>query len=79
MACLLPLTVGKKSLKKTLACIFENARYVCINNFEPEQIIQLGNEKWMIFPFYKKNPVKIESMGEDHTANFGWAIRYDGP
>ncbi|MCU4571087.1 hypothetical protein [Acinetobacter ursingii] len=59
---------------------FQNARYLRIDNYEPEQIIELGNEKWMVFPFYRKNITSRNGgQGIDHTGTFGWAIRYDGP
>lgn len=72
--------IDRLSNKKSLICQFENAKFIRINNYEPEQLIVLGNDKWMVFPFYKKNS---ESLGEtgisDHTGTFGWVIRYDGP
>ncbi len=59
---------------------FENAKFIRINNYEPEQLIVLGNDKWMVFPFYKKNSESLGGTGiSDHTGTFGWVIRYDGP
>jgi len=79
---LLPISiyVGRPSSKVSLACQFQNSRYVRIDNYEQEQILQIGNDRWMIFPFYKKNSTSRDGGGGiDHTGTFGWAIRYDGP
>lgn len=78
---LLPINVfiRRSSLKTSLACQFQHSRYLRIDNYEREQIIQLGNEKWMVFPFYRKNIIARDGGQQDHTGTFGWAIRYDGP
>lgn len=65
--------------KSSLVCQFRNARLVRIDNYEPEQIVTFGNEKWKIFPFYKKNSSERGGGSAiNHTGTFGWAIRYDG-
>lgn len=64
--------------KLSLICQFENARCVRIDNYEPEQIITLGHERWMIFPFYTKNLMARDAGFSTHTGTFGWAIRFDG-
>lgn len=65
--------------KLSLICQFENARFLRIDNHEPEQILTLGHERWMIFPFCRKD-VKNRNGGLNiyHTGTFGWAIRYEG-
>lgn len=69
--------------KLSLIAQLENARCVRIDNYEPEQIVTLGHEKWMIFPFYRKS-LQHRSGGSgdssysQHTGTFGWAIRYEG-
>lgn len=65
--------------KMSLICQFENARFLRIDNHEPEQIITLGYEKWMVFPCYRKN-IAVRNAGSrvEHTGTFGWAIRYEG-
>ncbi|MFU8924893.1 hypothetical protein [Acinetobacter puyangensis] len=68
------------SSKRMIIADILNARYLRINNYEPEQIITLGIDKWMVFPFHKKNAaVPNGGSNIDHTGTFGWAIRYDGP
>lgn len=79
---LLPISVyvQRPSSKRSLICQFQNARFLRVANYEPEQIITLGNDKWMVFPFYKKNSEQPDGgYISDHTGTFGWAIRYDGP
>lgn len=79
---LLPINpiIRLASSKYMIFCDVQNARYVRIDNYEPEQIIQLGSERWMILPFHKKNVVaRNGGTNIDHTGTFGWAIRYDGP
>lgn len=81
-AIFLPLAVYRErsSSKLSQVCQFQNARFVRIDNYEPEQIVILGAEKWMIFPFYRKNiSSRNGGNGIDHTGTLGWAIRYDGP
>lgn len=81
-AVLLPINVfvARPSFKQSLGCQFENARFLRIDNFEPEQILTLGSESWMIFPFYKKDSSNRDGGGPiDHTGTFGWAIKYEGP
>lgn len=65
--------------KISLIAQFINARFVRIDNYEPEQIITLGHEHWIVFPFYKKNVNQRYGGGHtNHTGTFGWAIRYEG-
>lgn len=72
--------VGRASNKISLVVDVRNARYVRVDNYAPGQIIQLGSDKWIIYPFYRKNSaVRNGGAGIDHTGTFGWAIRYDGP
>lgn len=81
-AVLLPYLVfaTRSSNKKTLVADFEHARVLRIDHLEPEQVITLGQDRWMVLPFHKKNiSSKNGTSGGDHTGTFGWAIRYDGP
>ncbi len=65
--------------KISLIAQFEHARFVRIDNYEPEQILTLGHEKWIVFPFLSKNAqAKNGGSRIDHTGTFGWAIRYEG-
>lgn len=69
--------------KLSLICQFENARFLRIDHHEPEQILTLGHERWMVFPFYKKDIGLRDALDgsgrlSGHTGTFGWAIRYEG-
>lgn len=63
--------------KMSLIAQLQNARFVRIDNYEPEQILTLGHEKWMIFPFFRKSVQNRNNGYENHTGTFGWAIRYE--
>lgn len=64
--------------KISLIAQFKYARFVRIDHYEPEQIITLGHEKWIVFPFFQKNVQQRDNGWIDHTGTFGWAIRYEG-
>ena len=79
---LLPIQpiLQRSSFKSSIIADIKNARYARIDNLEPEQILTIGSEKWMVFPFHKKNS-RVRNGGSviDHTGTLGWAIRYEGP
>lgn len=80
---LIPIKIHqwRASSKCSLVCQVRHARYCRVDNYEPGQVITLGDEQWKIFPFYRKNTTSARDGGNrlDHTGTFGWAIRYDGP
>jgi len=79
---LLPIQVlNCSAAKKTcLVADLKYARYTRIDNLEPNQIIFFGNDKWKIYPFYKKNSVNKDGGSSiQHSGTFGWAVKYDGP
>ena len=76
-AVLMPINVfiTRESEKASLVLQTRHARYVRIDNYMPGQIITLGHEQWIVFPFAKKNTESRNSTPSD-TGTFGWAIRY---
>lgn len=81
-AILLPIQgfLFRESSKCSMVVDLKNARYVRIDNYESGQILELGSDRWMVYPFYRKNAdSRNGGAGVDHTGTFGWAIRYDGP
>lgn len=85
-AALIPMRAYKfrPGNKISLVSDFVNARYIRIDNYEPGQILELGADRWMVFPWHRKNieardGALVISRGYDHTGTFGWAIRYEGP
>lgn len=79
-AILLPImpSISRSANKKSILGTIENARYLKIDNYEPEQIISLGETRWKVYPWFRKN-LLASSASSTHSARFGWAIRYDGP
>lgn len=84
-AILLPIRVLQTLAgnKNRVIAEVRNARYTRLDSYEPGQVITLGTERWMVFPFYAKNSAVRDGVaaagGADHTGTFGWAIRYEGP
>ncbi|WPP47086.1 hypothetical protein [Pseudomonas sp. AN-1] len=81
-AVLLPIRVYKarSANKISLVADLEHARYTRVDNYEPGQVIAIGDDRWKVFPFYRKNAaVRSGGAGINHTGTFGWAIRYEGP
>lgn len=65
--------------KFSLVAQFKNVRCLRVDNYENEQILTLGHERWIVFPFYKKNNLYRDGgTWTDHSGTFGWAIRYEG-
>ena len=67
--------VARPENKISLAAELEHARHISVANLEPGQIIALGNDRWMCFPWYRK----AVAFSGDTTGPLGWAIRYEGP
>lgn len=81
-ASLIPIKVyaWRASNKCSLILDTKNARYLRVDYYEPGDLIVLGSDRWMVFPFYLKN-ASARAGGSDvsDTGTFGWAIRYEGP
>ncbi|GHT89933.1 hypothetical protein FACS1894101_1550 [Betaproteobacteria bacterium] len=81
-AVLLPLRAfsSRPEGRLSLAVDLQNARTLRVDNYTPGQVITLGSEQWMVFPWYLKNTAARDAgVDLDHTGTFGWAIRYEGP
>jgi len=75
---LMPIRVYKQRPSSKVSQVGEiiNARHIRIDNYENEQIITMGTDEWMIFPWYRKNVASRAGGDEvDHTGTFGWAIK----
>jgi len=70
--------------KCSLVLEVEHARYTRIDNYEPGQVIQIGPDRWKIYPFVRKNTTfrdagtGVNVTTGQHSGTLGWAIRYDG-
>lgn len=76
---LVPRPANRMSLVATLG----GARYTRIDNHAPGDLITLGAEQWMVFPWLRKNSARrnggpINGATYD-SGTLGWAIRYEGP
>jgi hypothetical protein len=60
---------ARESAMNSLVAELVYARSVSTANVEPEGVIQLGANRWMVFPWYERTA----------SDTLGWAIRYDGP
>lgn len=81
-AVLLPIRAYKirPSSKISLMADLEHARYTRVDNYVPGEIITIGDDRWKVFPWYRKNSaVRNGGSSINHTGTFGWAIRYEGP
>lgn len=80
-AVLLPIRCYKirQSSKLSLTGDLENSRYIRLDHYSPDDVIALGEDRWMILPFYRKNAAQRDGGQQiDHSGTFGWAIRYEG-
>ncbi len=76
----IPRTSGNKL---SLVADIQHARYMRIDNHTPGEIITLGEDRWKVYPWWKKvttsrNGNNGSSTGAEGTGTMGWAIRYDG-
>lgn len=87
-AALIPLRAWmiRPSSRVSLVADAYNARHVRIDNYEPGQIITIGPDRWMVFPWLRKDTSArngsanvSDAQSISHSGTFGWAIRYEGP
>lgn len=71
---------GRASSKISLVADLEYSRLCRIDNVDPGQIITLGADQWMVFPFVRKSGAAGRNAGNmvRDSGTFGWAIRYNG-
>lgn len=81
-AVLLPIRCHKSRPEGfvSIAAELANARYTRNDYYQPRQIVNVGTERWMVFPFFKKD-ASARNGGTNvlHSGTWAWAIRYDGP
>lgn len=58
-----------------------HVRYLRIDNINDGEVISVGSQDWICFPFIRKNPFVIDSTNAvyNHSYYMGWCIKYDGP
>lgn len=75
---LLPIQVFSTaygSSKVAIVLDVAHARAMRIDNHQPGDVITLGGDRWMVFPWYNKSATETSTT----SGRLGWAIRYDGP
>lgn len=80
-AVLLPVTVYATRGSGFISCVAElaHARFLAIDNVSDRQVITLGTDKWMVYPWWRRGPRAMPPGNVADTATLGHAIRYDGP
>lgn len=88
-AALLPLRcyIERPSFKSSMLVDLAHARHVRLDNCEPGDVLTIGPDRWMVFPWYTKDAARrngtaystSDLSGTDHSGTLGWAIRYEGP
>lgn len=84
-AVLLPIRIFHRYLdsKNGLVMQLDNARYLRNDFIEDEEIIELGPDRWMVFPGYTKNTesrnVNTTLSTQYISGTYAVALRYDGP
>ena len=79
---LIPIKVFQKrsSSKFSQVLQVQNARHIRVDNYTPTEIIALGTDQWMVFPWYCKSTTDRDgylSGTLSHSGTFGWAIKYE--
>ncbi len=77
---LLPIKVfqWRPSYKSSQVLQVQSARQLRVTNYASGELIQLGTDQWMVFPWYRKNSAEPDAGNlKDHTGTFGWAIKYE--
>lgn len=72
----------RDEFKSSVIGELKHLRFVRNDFLGDGEVIQLGDEKWKVFPFYRKNAAArngVASPGGDHSGTQAMAVRYDGP
>ena len=72
------LAMDRPSGFKSVIAQLPHFRWLRIDNYAPGDIITIGSDEWMVFPFHKKD-LDDTSPYSANTGPYGWAIAYDGP
>lgn len=84
-AALIPVRAYKVRPSNRISLIAEmkNCRHLRIDNYEPEEVITIGDISWKVFPWFVKSLSERDGSGggatssRPHSGTFGWAIRYE--
>ena len=64
---------------------FPHARFINVNNLDVGEVITVGSDQWIVFPWFKNGgSTEFSSTGTvstathaEYTSYFGWAVRYE--
>lgn len=64
---------------------FEHYRLIRLDHLQSGQVLELGSDRWIVYPFMRRSPdgsyptgVGGASPKISHTGYLGWAVRYHG-
>ncbi|RKS87139.1 hypothetical protein DES39_0354 [Orbus hercynius] len=85
-AILIPIrpVIYRPQQRRTIVGQLRHAFYIRIDNYEPLQIISIGNRKYKIYPWIRKNTENRSFSGSAqtstliHSGTYGVAVSYDG-
>lgn len=75
----IPVCVGRGSGFFSLVAQPVHARYTRLDALTPGQVITIGTDQWMVFPWFSRNTTVrngSQAAGTLHSGTLGWAIRY---
>lgn len=65
--------------KTSLVAPLQHCRYTRNDNLEDGEVVELGPERWKVYPFHQKNAASRDSWNSvTHTGTAALAVRYDG-
>lgn len=67
----------RDSSMNSLVAELAHARALRITNYDSGEVIQLGDVRWMVFPWFRKN-LSSPNGGYNDSGTLGLAIRYEG-
>lgn len=71
---------GRPENKTSLIGELRHLRFLRNDYINDGDIIELGHERWKVYPFYRKNAAARNGGNRiDHSGTMAMAIRYDGP
>ncbi|MDR3055257.1 MAG: hypothetical protein LBU53_07630 [Zoogloeaceae bacterium] len=71
--------LARGDTKNSIISELRHARYLRLDHYAPGEVITLGQDKWRVYPWWKKNiTARNGGTNIDHTGTFGVALRYDG-
>ncbi len=71
--------VTRAQTKVSLVAPLQHCRLTRNDNLQDAEVVELGPERWKVYPFHRKNTVDRSAwLNEDHTGTAALAVRYDG-